>query len=100
LFDARDSDGRGNVNRRGIQDQGFGNSANDVLDRLADLLLAMLVDEDGVEITDDGRGPRPEADGRVPGHGLAGLRERAEALGASLTTGASAEGGFRLRVGW
>ena len=66
----------------------------------------VVVDPDAVEITDDGRGPVPAPDGqpgtegRHGGHGLAGLRERAEALGASLTVGRSAEGGFRLRVGW
>jgi two-component system sensor histidine kinase DesK len=64
-----------------------------------------------IEVTDDGRGPTAKdtpgtdqggpawdaASGR-PGHGLAGLRERAEAAGGSLTVGRSAEGGFALRV--
>jgi two-component system, NarL family, sensor histidine kinase DesK len=60
-----------------------------------------------VEITDDGRGPSPAAAPEAwisagaperPGHGLAGLRERAEAAGGSLSVGRSAEGGFALRV--
>jgi two-component system sensor histidine kinase DesK len=62
-----------------------------------------------IDVTDDGRGPtatdtpdqgRPAwgAASDRPGHGLIGLRERAEAAGGSLTVGRSAEGGFALRV--
>jgi two-component system sensor histidine kinase DesK len=68
-----------------------------------------------VEIADDGCGPpapaggwddRPAddldalANGYGPGcgHGLAGLRERAEAAGATVSVGRSAAGGFALRV--
>jgi two-component system sensor histidine kinase DesK len=66
------------------------------------------VDPRGVQISDDGCGPTADgpaagpatADGARSGHGLAGLRERAEAAGAGLTVGRSAEGGFLLRVGW
>jgi two-component system sensor histidine kinase DesK len=47
-----------------------------------------------VEVTDDGSGPN----GGTGGHGLAGLRERAEAAGGTLTVGRSTEGGFSLRV--
>jgi two-component system sensor histidine kinase DesK len=53
----------------------------------------------GVEIADDGRGPVAAA-ADEHGHGLTGLRERAEAAGASLVLGRAEEGGFRLRVGW
>ena len=56
----------------------------------------VTVDPARVEITDDGSGP-----GRtVAGHGLAGLRERADAAGAQLLIGGTDDGGFRLRVGW
>jgi two-component system sensor histidine kinase DesK len=58
-----------------------------------------------IEITDDGRGGgtcagletggTDELDG---GHGLAGLRERAAAVGGSVSVGRSAAGGFALRV--
>ncbi len=59
-----------------------------------------------VEITDDGSGPsrlpdpvHTAPDGRPgPGHGLAGLRERTEAAGGSLSVGRSPAGGFALRV--
>ena len=68
-----------------------------------------------VEIADDGCGPpapaggwddRPADDldalasgyGPGCGHGLAGLRERAEAAGATVSVGRSAAGGFALRV--
>jgi two-component system, NarL family, sensor histidine kinase DesK len=49
-----------------------------------------------VEITDDGRGPTEAPAGA--GHGLAGLRERAEAAGGSLSVGRSPQGGFALSV--
>ncbi|UWP78753.1 sensor histidine kinase [Dactylosporangium fulvum] len=48
-----------------------------------------------VEISDDGRGPA-EATGQ--GHGLAGLRERLDAAGCTLTVGRREGGGFLLRV--
>jgi len=51
-----------------------------------------------VEVTDDGRGPEKVPAGGLAGHGLAGLRERAEAAGGSLSVGRSPEGGFALRV--
>ncbi len=48
-----------------------------------------------VAVRDDGSGPNGDTrPGRGPGHGIAGMRERAEALGGTLTAGASAEGGF------
>jgi two-component system, NarL family, sensor histidine kinase DesK len=48
----------------------------------------------GVEVADDGRG------GSSPngGHGLAGLRERAAAVGGTVDAGAGPDGGYRLRV--
>ncbi|HYY11722.1 MAG TPA: histidine kinase, partial [Kineosporiaceae bacterium] len=61
----------------------------------------LRLDADGVEVTDDGRGPAgsPEPDG-VPGNGIAGLRERAAAVGAAVTVSRREGGGFVLRVGW
>jgi len=50
---------------------------------------------DFVEISDDGRGPNGET---VKGHGLTGLRERAEQAGGQLAVGRTPEKGFRLRV--
>ncbi|MCU1421480.1 MAG: histidine kinase [Microbacteriaceae bacterium] len=50
---------------------------------------------DSVEVTDDGLGP---TDAATDGNGLAGLRERVDAAGASLTVGRSESGGFRLAV--
>jgi signal transduction histidine kinase len=55
--------------------------------------------EDGelsVEVADDGRGPA-HADTGV-GHGLAGMRERAVALGGSLDAGAGEGRGFVVRA--
>jgi signal transduction histidine kinase len=50
-----------------------------------------------VEVDDDGPGPAP---GRSPGsgNGIAGMRERAVALGGSLDAGPRAGGGFRVRA--
>jgi len=44
-------------------------------------------------------GPRangPRANGHGPGHGLAGMRERAELLGGSLSAGPTPDGGFAV----
>jgi signal transduction histidine kinase len=50
-----------------------------------------------VQVDDDGPGPAP---GRSPGsgNGIAGMRERAAALGGSLDAGPRAGGGFRVRA--
>jgi signal transduction histidine kinase len=48
-----------------------------------------------VAVRDDGSGSNGgTASGAGLGHGIAGMRERAEALGGTLTAGASAAGGF------
>ncbi|MEU8254389.1 sensor histidine kinase [Micromonospora inaquosa] len=46
-----------------------------------------------VEVEDDGTSPPG-----TPGSGIFGMRERARALGGSLTTGAQPDGGFRVRA--
>ena len=46
-----------------------------------------------VAVRDDGSGSDGE-EGMKPGHGIAGMRERAEALGGKLTAGALSGGGF------
>lgn len=48
------------------------------------------------EISDDGQGPIQAASN--DGHGIAGLRERATAAGATLRVGRSPQGGFSLVV--
>ncbi|GAA4796520.1 sensor histidine kinase [Streptomyces ziwulingensis] len=66
----------------------------------ARLVSVRLVHGDGelcVEVSDDGRGPRPGAAGG--GHGLAGIRERAAAHGGTARTGPGPDGrGFAVRV--
>jgi signal transduction histidine kinase len=54
-------------------------------------------DELSVQIEDDGPGGPvpPEPSG---GNGLPGMRERAAALGGSLTAGPRTEGGFRVQA--
>ena len=49
-----------------------------------------------VEVVDDGKGPTPG--GGASGHGLVGLRERANQVGASVQVGQAPGGGFRLAV--
>jgi two-component system sensor histidine kinase DesK len=49
-----------------------------------------------IEVLDDGKGPTPG--GGASGHGLVGLRERADQAGASLQVGQVPGGGFRLAV--
>jgi two-component system sensor histidine kinase DesK len=52
-----------------------------------------------LEISDDGRGaPGPAGEREHDGHGLAGLIERAHAVGGSVEAAAGPDGGFRLRV--
>jgi signal transduction histidine kinase len=57
------------------------------LDRQADVVT--------IEVTDDGRA-KP-GDGK-PGHGITGMRERAEALGGTLDAGPRGGGGFAVRA--
>jgi signal transduction histidine kinase len=56
-------------------------------------------DRDRVTITvaDDGGGVRTAPD-RPPGHGLIGMRERATAVGGTLSAGRRPEGGFHVRA--
>jgi two-component system sensor histidine kinase DesK len=49
-----------------------------------------------IEVIDDGKGPTPG--GGASGHGLMGLRERADEAGASVQVGQATGGGFRLAV--
>jgi two-component system sensor histidine kinase DesK len=49
-----------------------------------------------IEVLDDGKGPTPG--GRTSGHGLIGLRERADQADAYVQVGEAPGGGFRLAV--
>jgi signal transduction histidine kinase len=63
----------------------------------ARVTLSYTDDQLEVEVLDGGRGP---VDGtpQGAGHGIAGMRERAEAMGGTLTAGAAPEGGFRVQA--
>jgi signal transduction histidine kinase len=53
-----------------------------------------------VEVVDDGCGLTQHPRARPPGsgHGITGMRERAQALGGALDAGPGAQGGFRVRA--
>jgi signal transduction histidine kinase len=51
-----------------------------------------------VEIADDGRGVRAEAEGDGLGQGLIGMRERAVLLGGELRAGSRPGGGYSVVV--
>ncbi|MFC7448200.1 sensor histidine kinase [Rhodococcus daqingensis] len=50
-----------------------------------------------VDVEDDGRGPTPH-ENQSGGGGIAGMTERAKALGGDLVTGTGPAGGFRVRA--
>jgi len=55
----------------------------------------------GMSIEDDGCGPparRPSGAGAVPGLGVIGMRERAQALGGTFTFESRGDGGTRVAV--
>ncbi|MGN9911279.1 sensor histidine kinase [Phytohabitans sp. LJ34] len=58
----------------------------------ADVRIAYTMDAVEVEVVDDGVG----ATLVEPGHGIAGMRERAEAAGGTLTAAPGEAGGFRV----
>jgi signal transduction histidine kinase len=53
-------------------------------------------DELRIVVTDTGRGQPPAAAGKDAGHGLAGMRERAAAVGGTVETGPGPVGGYRV----
>ncbi|WP_144710223.1 sensor histidine kinase [Curtobacterium pusillum] len=59
---------------------------------------ALTVEDDGTGSTAGSEAGAAAAFSVTGGNGLRGLRERADAVGATLTTGTSDLGGFRLRV--
>jgi signal transduction histidine kinase len=71
----------------------------------AQATVAVRYGEEAVRlvVTDDGRGAAPTGgngngagDGSHPGHGIVGMRERAELYGGSLAAGPRPGGGFRV----
>jgi signal transduction histidine kinase len=50
-----------------------------------------------ITVTDDGEPTKP-APGRSPGHGIAGMRERAAAVGGTFTAGPRPAGGFEVHA--
>jgi signal transduction histidine kinase len=57
--------------------------------------LGYAGDEVRIDVTDTGRG-QPAIAGNGGGHGLAGMRERATAVGGIVEAGPGPSGGFRV----
>lgn len=51
-----------------------------------------------LELSVDDDGPASRGDAGGSGNGLAGMRERAAALGGTIEAGSRADGGFRVRA--
>ena len=66
--------------------------------RHADVRLDYGADVLSVRIDDDGSGAAARAASLEPGSGLRGMRERAVALGGTLTVGAAPAGGVRVEA--
>jgi signal transduction histidine kinase len=68
----------------------------------ARVFLDYVGDRLRIEVTDTGAGPVPAGGGTAgaggAGHGLAGMRERAAAVGGTLDAGPGSAGGFRVRA--
>jgi signal transduction histidine kinase len=64
----------------------------------ATVTLSYLRDALVVQVVDSGRGSRGYAGSPGGGHGIAGMRERAEATGGTLEAGPRPEGGFRVQA--
>jgi signal transduction histidine kinase len=58
--------------------------------------LAYRHDELRIDVTDTGPGQPAGAAGKSAGHGLAGMRERAAAVGGTVETGPGPGGGYRV----
>jgi signal transduction histidine kinase len=64
----------------------------------ADVRLAFTPEALDLEVSDDGRGPRPADQPAADGHGLVGMRERVSLYGGRLYTGPRVAGGFVVRA--
>jgi signal transduction histidine kinase len=60
----------------------------------AQVLVRYSASDVVIEVTDDGRGYDPAADGR--GHGLIGMRERVAVCGGEMSAGRRSQGGFEV----
>jgi len=65
----------------------------------AAVCLSYRPDEIGIDVTDTGHGPKAApGGGAAAGHGQAGMRERAAAVGGTVQTGPRPGGGYQVRA--
>jgi signal transduction histidine kinase len=64
----------------------------------ATVTLSYLDSELVLDVVDRGRGVRGERSSQGGGHGIAGMRERAEAAGGTLEAGSDPAGGYRVHA--
>lgn len=64
----------------------------------ANVHVQYLPSELHVKVSDDGHGMAAALDGRRPGHGLLGMRERVALYGGTLAVGPRRGGGFEVRA--
>ena len=81
-----------------IVQEGLTNALKHAGAATADVRLTFTADAVELEVTDDGRGPRPGDSAPTDGHGLVGMRERVSLYGGRLHTGPRTAGGFIVRA--
>jgi signal transduction histidine kinase len=81
-----------------IVQEGLTNALKHAGPATAEVRVRMTGDALELEVSDDGRGPRPADVPQPDGHGLVGMRERVSLYGGHLQTGPRREGGFLVRA--
>ncbi|MEV1333585.1 histidine kinase [Micromonospora costi] len=80
-----------------IVQEGLANAARHAAGAAVRVTVGVDAGELAVRVVNDGTGA-PGPDGRGGGHGLTGMRERAVALGGTLTAGVTDDGGYAVHA--
>jgi signal transduction histidine kinase len=81
-----------------IVQEGLTNALKHAGPATAEVRVTLTADALELEVSDDGRGPRPADVPQPAGHGLVGMRERVSLYGGHLQTGPRREGGYVVRA--